>query len=163
MGFSAPIIMPEKIILPEWIDSNGHMNVAYYLMAFDESLDIFFEDEDMKMGESYLREEKASSFTLECHIHYLRELREGDPFQISLQLLDKDAKRIHAFMRMHHAREGYLAATCEQMLIHVDMVTRRASPFPKRIVQALDKMMEAHRRLPKAEGAGRTIGIAQKK
>ena len=28
-------------VLPEWIDHNGHMNVAYYVLAFD--LQIFFQ------------------------------------------------------------------------------------------------------------------------
>ena len=27
----------------EWIDYNGHMNVAYYTLAFDNSLDDFLE------------------------------------------------------------------------------------------------------------------------
>ncbi|MDC1055690.1 hypothetical protein OAQ06_00420 [bacterium] len=32
--YKTPIILSEKIVLKEWIDYNGHMNVAFYTLAF---------------------------------------------------------------------------------------------------------------------------------
>ena len=42
--FKTPFRTKNQIVLAEWIDYNGHMNVAYYTLAFDKALDFFFED-----------------------------------------------------------------------------------------------------------------------
>ncbi len=155
---AAPITIAERKVSPEWLDYNGHMNVAYYTMAFDEALETVFDDH-LGIGEDYLKERHASTFTVEMHIRYIQELREGDAFRIDFRLLDYDAKRLHFFMHMHHARRGYLSAICEQMLLHVDMRARKSAPFPADVQQTLSALLSAHQKLPRPENAGRVIGI----
>ena len=148
---------PEVVVQPEWIDYNGHMNMAYYSLVFDKSLDHVLAR--IGLDENYLREGQGSSFTLEVHVTYLREVKLGDPLRIEFQLLNVDSKRMHYFGRMYHAREGYLAATSEQISLHVDMTTRRAAPYPAPIKAQLDALLEAHRQLPQPAQVGHRIGI----
>jgi acyl-CoA thioester hydrolase len=142
------------------VDLNGHMNMAYYHLLFDESLDKAFSE--LGIGWDYTQAGQGSSFTAEVHVCYLDELLKGDPVRITYQLLDADAKRIHIFGHMYHAEKGYLAATSEQMCVHVDMQTRRVAPFPQAQQARIDAMMSAHRHLPRPEQAGRVIGIRRK-
>ena len=147
-------------VLPEWIDYNGHMNVAYYVLAFDRGVDEFMSQ--VGIPPEFLETEKSSTFTLEMHINYLQELHLDDPIRLTCQLLDADSKRVHYFLRLFHAEAGYLAATSEQMMIHVSLESRRTSPFPPKVSRVIDQMMAAHESLPVPDQAGRKIGIRRK-
>ena len=155
-----PIECPPRKVESEWIDLNGHMNMAYYHLLFDEALDRLFTD--LGFGWEYTQAGEGTGFTAEVHVCYLAELNEGDPVRITYQLLDADEKRIHVFGRMYHGTEGYLAATSEQMCIHVSLKTRRVTPFPPDIQARIAELMDAHRALPRPEQAGRVIGIRKK-
>lgn len=155
--FPAPFPCPPARVLPEWIDYNGHMNMAFYNLAFDQALDAAYDA--LGMGEGYLAASGCSHFTLEAHVTYLREVAKGDPLRIDWQLLDCDAKRLHFFETMRHAQEGWLAATSEQIAIHVDMGSRRSAPFPDAIRQRLEAALAAHAALPRPPQAGHVIGI----
>lgn len=158
--FAAPLECPLRTVEHEWVDYNGHLNMAYYHVLFDTSLDATFNE--LGIGWDYTKQGEGSCFTAEVHVCYLDELVEGDPVRITYQLLDWDAKRIHVFAHMYHAGKGYLAATSEQMCIHVDMKTRRAAPFPAVTQEKLTDLMKAHAGLPRPEQAGRVIGIKRK-
>jgi acyl-CoA thioester hydrolase len=139
------------------IDANGHMNVGYYGVLFDKALDLPWER--LGIYSKLILAEGKSSFALESHLTYQRELREGDPLAFSVLLLDYDAKRVHYFMRMFHARERWLAATCEQLSICMDMTTRRSTQWPPACVANIRALFEVHRTRPRPAEAGRTIGI----
>jgi acyl-CoA thioester hydrolase len=147
-------------VLPEYIDGNGHMNVGYYTLLFDKALDRpwerlgIYSELQLKTG--------ISSFTLESHLTYQRELKLGDALQFNLQLLDYDAKRIHYFMRMHHATDGYLAATCEQISICMDMNLRRSAAWSNAALANIAALFERHKDRPRPPEAGRAIGIRTK-
>ena len=147
-------------VLPEWIDYNGHMNLAYYLVAFDKATDALFER--LGVGLDYVRATEHSLFALEAHVTYARELRVGDPISIVGQLVDADEKRLHFFHRMEHADAGYLAATIEFMGVHVAMGARRAVPFPQEAAARIEAMLAEHRRLPRPPQLGRSVGLRNK-
>ena len=155
-----PIEITGQSVLPEWIDYNGHMNVAFYVLAFDKALDKVFDLLDI--GEAYVQRTGDSAFILQNHVAYLAELKLHDPIRVSFQLLDWDAKKVHYFMHMHHATEGFLAATAEQVMMHVSLETRRSSPYPAEAQAKFAAMQEAHRKLPRPESAGASIGIRRK-
>jgi acyl-CoA thioester hydrolase len=115
-------------VLPEWIDVNKHMNVAYYVLAFDLAVDSLWEV--FGITESHVNVSSSSTFAVENHITWQRELAEDEPYIITSQLLAYDEKRIHQFMRMYHAKEGFLASTAEWLNLHVDLKTRRVAPWP---------------------------------
>ncbi len=152
--------LPSARVLPEWIDYNGHMNVAYYVLAFDKTLDRFCDRIDI--GADYVRRTNQSIFTLEMHVHYVQEVVEGDPLRFSFQLLDADEKRFHYFMRMYHGEKGYLAATCEQVALHVDLGSRKTAHFPAEPLERLTTLLEEHARLPRPAQAGSVIAIRRR-
>jgi acyl-CoA thioester hydrolase len=127
-------------VLPEWIDINNHMNVAYYVLAFDQAVDKLWDH--FGITEAYIREQQSSTFAVESHVCYLGEMNLGDPYVVTAQVLAYDEKRIHQFQRMYHAKHGYLAATCEWMNLHVDMNQRRVSPWPEALLEGISKFVE---------------------
>ncbi len=118
-------------VLPDWIDVNKHMNVAYYVLAFDSAVDALWEQ--FGITEDHINVSQSSTFAVESHVTWQRELTLNEPYVITSQLLAYDTKRIHQFMRMYHADKQYLAATAEWMNLHVDLNVRRVSPWPEAI------------------------------
>ena len=122
---AAPLDAYRDVVRPEWIDHNGHMNMGYYLVVFDFATDEFFRW--VGLGEAHRKARGITTFCLEAHVTYHREVRSGDPLRFTTLLLGHDAKRIHYIHAMYHAREGYLASTNELMSLHVDLATRRGA------------------------------------
>src|SRR5262249_35935715 len=158
--FFAPFVSSLMHVEPQWIDYNGHLNMAYYNVLFDRAVDEVYEL--LGIGLNYLKRDHHSTFTAEVHIRYVRELHEGDPVRVTFQLLDYDSKRIHYFEQLFHATEGWVSATSENMTLHVDMASKKVAPFPATVMGTLARMKPAHPQLPRPEGGGRRIGMPQK-
>jgi len=156
-AFFAPLVSSTMRIEPQWIDYNGHLNMAYYNVLFDRAVDEAYEL--IGIGLDYLKSHNHSTFTAEAHVRYLREIHEGDPVRVTFQLLDYDAKRIHYFEQLIHAAEGWVSATSENMTLHVDMTAKKVAPFPERIMRTLGRMKAAHAALPMPVGVGRRIAM----
>jgi acyl-CoA thioester hydrolase len=152
-----PMHCPERRVEPAWIDYNGHMNMAYYNLVFDQALDHVFDH--LGIGAQYVRSGMGSCFTVEIHVTYIAELKLHDPIRVSFQLLDWDDKRLHLFGQMYHAGGNILAATSEQMSLHVDMRTRKAGPFPADIQRRIAALMRDHAELPRPEQVGHLMQI----
>jgi len=159
--FPAPFVSSVMTIEPQWIDYNGHLNVAYYNVLFDRAIDELYEL--LGLGPDYLKTHKHSTMVAEAHLRYLRELKQGDPVRIRVQLLGHDAKRIHTFEEMVHASEGWLSATSENMTLSVDMTAKKVAPFPEHVMRALEAIQKAHDKLPRPQGAGRSVGMPDRK
>lgn len=155
MTFQAPFKSSPMAVQDEWIDYNGHMNVAYYVALFDRCIDEAFMQ--LGLGPDYVKNRNASFFTVEIHVNYLRELPPESPVYCTFQLLAFDEKRVRAWLELYHADDGFLAASCEQLFLHVDMNARRTAPFPADIMDNLRAAHEAHGALPWPERAGRAI------
>ena len=153
----APFVSSVMRVEPQWIDYNGHLNMAYYNVLFDRAVDEAYEL--IGIGYDYLKTHNHSTFTAEAHVRYLREIHEGDPVRVELQLLDYDSKRIHYFETLKHAEQGWVSATSENMTLHVDMATKKVAPFRDKIMRSLAAMKAAHDRLPRPEGIGRRIAM----
>jgi acyl-CoA thioester hydrolase len=156
----APFVCSVMTVEPQWIDYNGHLNVAYYNVLFDRAVDELYEL--VGLGPDYLKEHKHSTMVVEAHVRYLREVREGDPVRISVQLLDCDAKRIYLFEELRHATEHWLSATSESMTLSVDMTAKKVAPFPAHVLQGLQRLQAAHAHLPRPQAAGRSVGMPRK-
>ena len=144
-------------VQPDWVDANGHMNVAFYVLAFDKATDAFYDQ--LGLSWDYLDDHNHSLFTLGMNVDYVQEVFEGDPLRITTQLLDWDAKRLHYAHQMFHAQKGYLAATNEALAIHVSMETRRSTPFDEAMQAKLTSVFEHHKSVEAPEFVGRTLGI----
>jgi len=157
----APFISSVMRVEPQWIDYNGHLNMAYYNVLFDRAVDETYEM--LGIGLEYLKRTNHSTFTAEVHVRYLREIHKGDPVRVEFQLLDYDAKRIHYFETLKHAEDGWVSATSENMTLHVDMDAKKVAPFPQSVLDRLATMKAAHAHLPVPEGVGRRIAMPQKR
>ena len=147
----------ETVVKPEWIDHNGHMNVAFFVLAFDEATDDVYER--WGIGMDYPDTSGCSVFTLGINVDYLGELFEGDAIRIETTLVDYDAKRIHYFHRMN--RSGPRQARCDQ---RVPVHERRPDgpksprPSPKRLPKNWRRMPAAPNRR-RASGAHCAFGV----
>jgi acyl-CoA thioester hydrolase len=158
--WDAPIIVPDQTIEEGWIDFNGHLNMAFYNVLFDRGVDHVYDQ--LGIGVDYVREQSGSCFTLEVHVNYLDELTLTDQASVTFQLIDFDSKRLHFFQNMFNARTGELAATSEQLALHVDMTSRRSAPFPDAALEKIVDLREAHAEIEKPAQLGQVIGIRKK-
>ncbi len=147
----------DGVVKSAWIDVNGHMNVAYYVLAFDLGVDALWEE--FGITAEYIESSYGSTFAVECHITYQQELVEGDPYIVTAQLLAYDDKRIHQFQRLYHAEKDFLAATAEWMNLHVDLEKRRVSPWPDSILAKLAAYSAGQAQQAYPEEAGKQMNI----
>ena len=145
-------------VRPEWIDNNGHMNMGYYVVVFDLATDEWMRR--IGLDAAHRQAHGVTTFCLEAHVTYHREVREGDPLRFTTRLLAYDAKRIHYIHEMLHGDVGYLAATNELMSLHVSQATRRGAPMAPEILERLGAIQRAHDRLPRPPQVGRVMGLA---
>jgi acyl-CoA thioester hydrolase len=144
-------------IEPQWIDYNGHLNMAYYNVLFDRAVDELWLK--IGIGPEYMKTRGGSTFTAECHVRYLREIHLGDPAQVSILLVEADDKRLHTFKELRHATEGWLSATSENMTIHMDMAARKTAPFPPDIRARVAALAQAHSGYPRPDAIGRKVAM----
>ncbi len=156
MTIPTPLALHAETVRPEWIDYNGHMNVAYYLLAFDHATDAVLDH--FGIGRDYAESQGRSMFVVEAHLTYAREVTQGDGLRFASTVLAADAKRLHLFHEMRHEGEGFLAATAEFLLLHVDLADRRAVPFGDEARARLAAAAEAHGALPRPLQVGRMVG-----
>lgn len=159
--YAAPIIITGQQVQPEWIDYNGHMNVAYYTLAIDTAIDGFLQDE-LGIGEAFAASARMGPYSMQANYRYLDEMHEGDMFSVRVTLLDHDRKRMHLFMEVVKSPSGAIAATMETLLMNVDLEARRSADYPDWAQARLARLQTAHDALPRPEGAGATLGIRRK-
>ena len=111
-------------VQPEWLDGNGHMNLAYYVVVFDRGTDSWLDLAGL--GAPY-RAAGHTVFAVETHTLYRQELRLGAPMTVRTWLIAADAKRIHLAHEM--TSEGRPVAMQEVLFVHVSMHTRKVVPF----------------------------------
>ncbi|MFD8500358.1 thioesterase family protein [Amycolatopsis sp. NPDC059657] len=152
----APLSLYETRVPQDWVDYNGHMTEACYLVAAGESADAFYAY--LGIGPAY-RASGRSVYTAETHLRHLGEAVEGDELRLTLELLGYDAKRIHVFHTV--SRRGDVIATVEQLLLHVDTAAARATPMSGELQGKLAAIHAAHAPLGVPEGAGRAITMSK--
>ena len=158
-GFPAPFDRYRGEVRPEWIDHNGHMNLAYYTVLFDYATDQLFDLLDL--GLTYRRRTDLGTFVTETHNRYERELLAGDKVRVTIQVLFADDKRLHLAHEMYRLDDGERAATQELLFLHVDLRERRVTPFPAELRARVHAAVAAHASLPRPAWVGRHVGMAR--
>ncbi|WP_434647425.1 thioesterase family protein [Achromobacter piechaudii] len=142
---------------PAWIDAYGHLNAAHYVGIFDR---VGFELlSQVGVGLDYTEATRCGIYTMNVHVAYLREVLEGDPLALRVRVLEADDKRLLCLMELTQTRDGYLAATMEQLSLHVDLNTRRAKPFPPELQERLARAAADHAAEPLPEGYRRLLPL----
>jgi len=143
-------------VRPEWIDYNGHLNLAYYLVLFDTATDQLWDL--VGLGEPF-RAVGRTTFAAESHILYRAELVAGDEVVVEAQILALDAKRLHVAHEMRRATDNQVAAQQELMFLCVDLGTRRVSEWPADVALRLERAAAAHAGLPRPGWVGRRVAM----
>ena len=141
---------------PAWVDYNGHMNWAFYVLAFDKATDNFYDQ--LGIGLDYRALQDRSMFTLGINVDYLREVFQGDELLVTTQLLAVDKKRLRYIYQMYQGDDSSPVAVNECLAIHVNMSNRRSETFPDSTQTRLDKTMALHEGLARPASAGRCLG-----
>lgn len=156
----APLELHRDRVRRDWIDHNEHMNMGYYMVVFDLATDEFLRY--VGLTTAFRRARNVTTFTLEGHITYDREVGLDAALVFRSRLINFDAKRIHYLHEMWQAEENYLAATNELMTLHLGQETRRAAPMAEVIQDNLARIREAHAGLEPLPQIGRHIGLKQR-
>lgn len=145
------------VVKPDWLDDNGHMNVAYYVSAFDDGGEIFFRD--CGIGWEYTRQRHATLFMASCDLDFRRELFEGDPLRVTTQLVDWAPRLVHTYQALYHRDAGYLAATAEMLFVHVAFANRKSAKMSDASQARLAAIEKIHKALARPDNLGRKIAI----
>ena len=130
---SSPYKTRNQKVLSEWLDYNGHMNVAYYTLAFDKALDFFFVDV-LGNRPSFVEKNKEGPFALKASYNYFSELLEEEIFFVDISILDFDSKRVHVFGEMRKDKSLELSAVFETVLMNMDLIGRKVKHYPDRVL-----------------------------
>ena len=132
-----------QIIKKEWTDYNNHMNMAYYVLVFDQIWEIILEK--FKMGEQSAKTTNMSTMVVETHTTYNNEVKEGDEVEINLTFLDHDKKRLHYKMEMIEKSSKKLSATLEMLSLYIDLNKRRVAEFEDVKVKLMDSFINLNK------------------
>jgi acyl-CoA thioester hydrolase len=157
MSFPAPFDHYKGEVLPEWIDANGHMNLAYYIVLFDYATDALLDA--IGIGRRYKDATNHGTFVAETHNLYERELLVSEQVRVATQILGSDDKRLHLAHEMFAQANGARAATQELMYLHIDLAARRVVPWLPEVRERVDAAAAAHARLARPGWAGRRIAM----
>jgi acyl-CoA thioester hydrolase len=144
-----------------WVDYNGHLNDAYYMVIFSYAIDALM----AKIGLDHAGRKALghTMYTLEVHLNYVQEVHEGVDVEVRTQILGIDAKRMHVFNTLHRQDDGTLLATNEQMLSNIDASNTdtgpRTAPFAPEVAAVLTPIAQGHAALPRPANAGRNIAL----
>lgn len=158
---AAPLSLHRAIVRKEWVDYNGHLNDAYYMVIFSKATDAFMDY--IGMDDAARQSTNTSLFTLEGHINYLLEVKEGESVEIRTRLVRHDAKRLQLYHEMFRPGYGDPVAAAEFMLLHVDTAGgAKSAPFRPEIAAKLQEIQTMQDGLPPSTYSSRTIGLKPK-
>ena len=135
------ILKTEKVI-KEWTDYNGHMNLSYYILIFDNAAEVMLTK--FKMGGDSAQNDKKSTFAVETHTTYDQEVKLGEEVDVHLTYLDHDKKRIHYRVSMFHKEKKYLAATTEVLSLYIDLNQRKVAEFEPEKIKIMDDFIKTN-------------------
>ena len=137
------IHIANQIIKKEWTDYNNHMNMAYYVLVFDQIWEVMLEK--FKMGENSAKKTRMSTMVVETHTTYNNEVKEGDEVEINLTFFDHDKKRLHFKMEMIEKSSKKLSATLESLSLYIDLNRRKVSEFEKEKIKIMDDFINLNK------------------
>ena len=127
-------------IKQEWVDYNDHMNMAYYVLIFDQALEVALEK--FNMGESAAKDLNRSTMVVETNTKYLSEVKQGDEIDINMTYFDHDKKRLHIKMEMIEKSKKKISATIEWISLYIDLSLRKVTEFEEEKLKLMDKFIK---------------------
>jgi acyl-CoA thioester hydrolase len=131
---SLPTAVSQGTVKDDWIDYNGHMNMAYYVQCFEETSDFLLEH--MNLGYRYAIEEQKGVFVIKCEINYRKEINLNEDFIISLEDLICKGKKLTVGLKMLNVGSETIA-DYQILNLNVDLQTKKSVPFSQMITSQL--------------------------
>ncbi|MEX3964761.1 thioesterase family protein [Paraburkholderia sp. EG286B] len=127
---TAPVVYRDTV-RAEWVDYNGHLRDAFYMLIYSYATDALLDAIGL---DAAAREARGRSmYTLEAHLNYLREIKEGAPVRVDVRVIEHDAKRVRLYLEMFAGdfdeAGGSPVSASEQLLLHVDRSGPHAAAF----------------------------------
>jgi len=145
-------------VQPDWIDFNGHLRDAYYVLVVSYAADALMDH--LGMDAAYRQRTHCTLYTLEMHVHYLHEVKQSDMLEVAVRIIAADEKRIHAAFDLSCARLPEPAASIELMLLHVKQDEGVVSlPFPAEIAHAIGTLKAATATVAPAKRGSRKMEL----
>ena len=158
MTGDTPLTIYRDVVRPEWVDYNGHLRDAFYLLIFSFATDALLDR--IGLDDAARRERGRSVYTLEAHVNYLHEIKEGTPVRVDARVLAHDAKRLHLYLELFADGHDDAVSASEQMLLHVD--TRdgaKSAPFDDDVAARVAELHALQRDCAAPAYVGRVIGL----
>ena len=121
------IYLKSQKIIKEWVDYNNHLNMAYYVLIFDQACEVLLEK--FKMGAVSAKNERRSTMVVETNTRYISEVKESDEVDIMLTFFDHDKKRLHLSLDMIEKQTNKISASIEWLSLYVNLETRKVTEF----------------------------------
>ena len=130
-------------IKSEWTDYNKHLNMAYYVLVFDQAWEILLEK--FKMGETSAKTSGMSTMVVETNTTYDSEVKEGEEVEVTLTYFDHDKKRLHYKLEMIEKKSKKLSSTIEMLSLHVDLNKRKVAEFDEERTKLMDNFINENK------------------
>ena len=134
-----PVYLKSQKIIKEWVDYNNHLNMAYYVLIFDQACEVILEK--FKMGADSAKNEMRGTMVVETNTRYINEVKEGDEVDIMLTFLDHDKKRLHLKLEIIEKKTKKISASIEWLSLYVNLETRKVTEFEKIKIKIMDDFM----------------------
>jgi|TARA_B100000767_G_scaffold88788_1_gene85292 acyl-CoA thioester hydrolase len=139
------IYLKSQTIIKEWVDYNNHLNMAYYILVFDQAWEIMLEK--IKMGADSAKNSKRSTMVVETHTQYISEVKENDEVDIMLTYFDHDKKRLHLKLEMIEKKTQKISATMEWISLYIDLNLRKVTEFENEKIKIMDEFIDMNKNI----------------
>ena len=130
-------------IIKDWMDYNGHMNMAYYVLIFDQAWENILNK--FQMGGEKAEESKRTTMVVETRTTYDSEVKEGDEVEVYVSYFDHDKKRLHLKCEMYEKKTKKLSATMENLSLYIDLDKRKVTEFEDEKVKIMDEFIDKNK------------------
>lgn len=137
----------DRTVPVDWTDYNGHMNESRYGQVFSDAADAIMA---LVGADTAYIASGMSYFTVDIKIAFLKETMAGQRVFVKTRVLQGEGKKLRLFHKLQD-RDGTLLATADQMLIHVNLETRRACEPQPGIAKSIEALAQRHAALPQSQ------------
>ena len=137
------VYLKSQKIIKEWVDYNNHLNMAYYVLIFDQALEVILEK--FKMGANSAKKNQRSTMVVETNTKYISEVKENDEVDIMLTFFDHDKKRLHLKLEIIEKKTRKISASIEWLSLYVNLETRKVAEFEEEKIVIMDDFINENK------------------
>ena len=137
------VYLKSQKILNKWVDYNNHLNMAYYVLIFDEAWEVMLEQ--FKMGSHSAETTNRSTMVVETNTQYISEVKENDEVDIMLTFFDHDKKRLHLKLEMIEKKTKKISASIEWLSLYINLEARKVTEFENEKLEIMDHFIDQNK------------------